>query len=80
MIHLQINLDGDDAWEDLKDEPPTGKGILERITVLEKGTQSGKPTVAMLVRLEDGSTVFAETTYALFQGAARAFRAKYGEP
>ncbi len=49
-----------------------------KIGVLEGGMESGKPSVAMLLTLENGETVLFETSLLLFQRAARAFAAKYG--
>jgi hypothetical protein len=41
---------------------------------------SGKPSIAIRLDLDDGSSVVAETSLALFLMAADAFKAKYGDP
>lgn len=52
-----------------------GQGIIERIGLLPNGTANGRPTVALLVRMADGSAVLAETTWALLSSAVRALDA-----
>lgn len=78
MIALDVFVDGDACWPDL-----TERGFVEGrwvgIAALSHGTVSGKPTVTVRIDLPDGQTVLAETTLALFQGAAAAFRGRYGE-
>jgi hypothetical protein len=43
------------------------------------GTKDGKATVALIVELEDGGAVFAETTLALMITAVDALRIRYPE-
>jgi hypothetical protein len=78
MIPLQVLLDGDNCWPDLK-PPPNGKGFTEGkfvgIARLRKGTTSGNSTVTVRIELPDGQTVLAETTLALLNGALTAFNA-----
>lgn len=87
VIALRIMLDGDGAFPDLagkigtddvihlgNDAPPIG------VAVLEHGTASGRPSIMLRVDLPDGRTVLAETTWALFAGAAQAVAARYGWP
>jgi hypothetical protein len=62
-------------WADLKDGAPYPGGVIERIGLLPNGTAKGRPTVAMVIRMEDGTVVVAETTWVLFNGAARALAA-----
>jgi hypothetical protein len=80
MIAMNINLNGDNAWSDIRDKeiihlangsPPIG------VAVLNSGLASGRPSVAIRIDLPDGRTVVAETTARLFCGAARAIMAKY---
>lgn len=52
---------------------------ITHVCALPGGMQSGKPSVAIIAELDDGTQVFAETSLALLQAAARAFTAKYGE-
>lgn len=67
-------------WPDLKrancihlgnDAPPI------KLAVLDKGTQSGQPSIALRIDLPDGKTVIAETAARLFCAAARAIIARY---
>jgi len=73
MPALQIILDGDNCWPDLR----AGfiEGQWEGIARLRRGTVLGNATVTVRIRLPDGQTVLAETTLALLEGAVRAFRA-----
>jgi len=50
------------------------------VAALAGGMQSGKPSVALRIDLDDGSSVIAETSLALFLTAADALKAKYGDP
>lgn len=50
------------------------------VTGLAGGMKSGKPSVAFVIPLEDGSFVFAETSLALFVTAARVLVAHHGDP
>lgn len=79
MIPLEIILDGDNCWPDLK---ATGyrQGELRGVAALPRGTESGKPTVTVRVELPDGTVVLAETTLTLFLSAADAFKARHGDP
>ena len=74
MIPLDIrpNLELS-PWDDVSRE--TAVGALERVGLLPNGTSGGRPVFAMVVRLEDGSTVVAQTTWALMSAAVRALAA-----
>lgn len=50
------------------------------VTALAGGMQSGKPSVALRIDLDDGAVVIAETSLALFLTAADALKARYGDP
>lgn len=52
-----------------------GQGELTAIGLLRHGTTDGKATVSMIVTLADGSQVFAQTTWVLFNAAARSLAA-----
>lgn len=79
MPAMRIVLDGDGQFPELQ-----GKKIhradIDSMTCLQGGMASGKPSVAVLVQLDDGSVVFAETSLALLVSAARAFVARHGDP
>ncbi|MGH6967771.1 MAG: hypothetical protein ACREEN_01525 [Stellaceae bacterium] len=80
MIQMNVILNGDNCWPDLKDKkiihlandaPPM------QVALLDGGLQSGRPSVALRVDLPDGQVLVAETTARLFCAAARAIMAKY---
>jgi hypothetical protein len=79
VIPLEIILDGDNCWPDLKAKGFT-EGELRGVATLPQGTVSGKPTVTVRVELPDGTVVLAETTLSLFLSAADAFKARHGDP
>lgn len=70
------------AWPELKE--PGAKVVHTTapigVTGLVSGMQSGKPSVALRVDLDDGTAVIAETSLALFLSAADALKARYGDP
>ena len=80
MIALYLFLDADGM---LNGTPPEKIIVAEKdmkIGVLSGGMISGKPSVSFGIELADGRVVFAETSYALFMTAAKAFAARYGWP
>jgi hypothetical protein len=50
------------------------------VSGLRDGTVNGEPSVALLIELENGEHVVAETTLRLFLTAADAMKARYGDP
>ncbi len=83
MMDVKIILDGDGAFEYLQDEVENGKikhGMLEAVSARPEGMQpSGLPSVSFLIKLDDGTHVFAETSLKLFQMAAAGFMGRYGD-
>ncbi len=77
MIGLDLQLDGDNCWPELKE-----KGFitaeLSGIAGLPNGTVEGRPSVTVRIELPDGQTVLAETTLRLFLRAAEALAVRYG--
>lgn len=78
MIGLEINLEGDNAFEDWQGEYKGGN--LTRITILSEGTESGLPSIALGVVTDDGQKIIAQTTWALLHNACKAFEARHGTP
>jgi len=76
---LRIVLEGRGAFPELQGKK-VHRAQIESVTSLAGGMQSGKASVAVLIPLEDGSYVFAETSLSLFCAAARAFIARHGDP
>lgn len=73
MINLTITPDIDQApWTDLTEVIP---GKLARIGLLRNGTEQGRATIALVIQLDDGTHVVAETTWRLFNASARALAA-----
>lgn len=73
MIDLTITPDIEQApWTDLTEVIP---GKLARIGLLRNGTEGGRASIALLIQLDDGSQVVAETTWRLFNASARALAA-----
>lgn len=74
MEPLSITPDIERApWTDIPQTSPQGK--LERLGLLRNGTHQGRATVGLVIRLPDGTAVVAETTWRLFNAAARALAA-----
>jgi hypothetical protein len=80
MPALTLKLDGDNAWPDLASRTVHRVTGTFEIAGLAGGMVSGKPSIAIRLDLDDGSSVVAETSLALFLMAADAFKAKYGDP
>lgn len=83
MIAMTINLEGDGAWEDLAQRPDDVIHLSNdappiQVAGLAGGMQSGKPSVAIRIDLPDGKVVVAETSLALFLGAASALHTRFG--
>lgn len=74
MTPLSITLDVErNPWTDI---PPKGpNGMLTRVGLLRHGTEGGKASVGLVVELEDGTKVIAQTTWALFRTAYAAMAA-----
>jgi hypothetical protein len=78
MISLDIRLDGDGAFEDVRDEAQRGDAF--RIAALNGGMTSGNLSIALGVRGDDGKVIVAETSWRLLHAAVRAIEARYGSP
>lgn len=75
---LDIRLEGDGAFEDVRDEAQRGDAF--RIAALPGGMASGNLSIALGVRGDDGKVVIAETSWRLLHAAVRAIEARYGKP
>lgn len=78
MIPLVIEIDGDNAWADLRDDPDRVIGAVEtfRIARLARGMTSGATSVAIRIDLPDGKVVIAQTSLKLLSAAVSAFQAR----
>jgi hypothetical protein len=63
-------------WPDDVDRAQMAEGSLQ-LAVLDRGMESGKPSVAIRFAIEDGSVVIVETSARLFCTAARMIMARY---
>jgi hypothetical protein len=84
VIGMTVNLDGDNAWPELREKMGTDQiidlmdsGQTLKVAVLESGMASGAPSVALRFDLPDGRSVIAQTSAKLFVGAARMILARY---
>jgi len=81
VIHLNLYLEGDSVWPELKTLMEQGQILRVRemsIAALSGGMVSGKPSVAFRLDLEDGRIAVAETSLALLLTAADVLKARYG--
>lgn len=81
MPILDINLNGDGAWPELRDCAPDKifRTDHAKMVALEGGMQSGRPSVAIRIDLPDGQVVIWETSVGQFQQAAAALRGRFGD-
>lgn len=82
MIGMNILLNGDAAWPDLKESKDAiilmgNEAPTIDVAVLNEGMRSGRPSVALRINLPDGRPVVVETSAVLFCSAAKAIMAKY---
>lgn len=56
------------------------RGEIAKVIGLDVGTTKGKPTIAFVVEIEDGTTAICETTWALAHAALTALYARFGSP
>lgn len=79
MISLSIFPDGDGQFAQLRNKVVHQVQDMS-ITGLQGGMVSGAPSVALIIPLDDGSFVFAQTTLKLFLTAADVLKARHGDP
>lgn len=72
---LDVRTDIERAPYTELDPKATLHGQLVSIGLLRNGTTKGRASVALVVRLDDGRHVIAETTWRLFNTAAQALAA-----
>jgi len=77
---LSINLNGDNAWPELKADNVIHleSGHIQ-VATLEGGTNKGAPSIAIRLDLPDGKTVIAETHAGVFITAAKLIEARFPE-
>lgn len=80
---LAVDMDMDvmesrEAWGDAYGGQLPARGTIARIGVIPHGMTSGRPSVALLIELDDGTKVFAETSWRNFTLASSALLARWG--
>lgn len=80
MLALQVIVDGDGCWSDLKSKEIIHVTDGLHVAGLAKGMKGGAPSIAIRVDLPDGRVVIAETSLKLFLTAADMLKARYGDP
>lgn len=81
MPGLKLIMDGDGCWPDLRKPGPrpvyhVADEALPELAYLERGMQSGKPSVALRLNMADGTTVVWETSLDILVAAASAMKAR----
>lgn len=82
MTGFDLKLEGDGAWEDLKEDRERIIHIpnaLIGLACLEGGMTSGKPSLAFRIDLPNGKVVIAETSWNAWRAANAALSARLGE-
>ena len=74
MPALVIDYAGDGAFQDVA-HTIQAEADWERIAFLEHGTDSGQPSVMILLQLPDGTRLVAQTTYRLLETAIAGYQA-----
>lgn len=77
MPAADINLEGDNAWPDLRDRD----GLIHltdpwKIALFKGGMTSGKSSIALRLDLPDGRVVVTETSVEILRGIWRAVAAR----
>jgi hypothetical protein len=60
-------------WTDLATKKLGPQGIITRIGMLPGGMVTGKPSIAVMIKHEDGTETIAELSYEHFEIASRVF-------
>lgn len=79
MPVIDLRLDGDAAFPDLRDNPKVvvvDNATKWTVARLSAGMESGAPSLVLRLDLPDGQIILAETSQATWVAAARAFEAR----
>ena len=82
MIPLTVHTNLEGKWPELETKMKDGSlltGDITDVGALPNGMASGRPSVAIRIKLTNGEEVVAQTSAALFVGAANAIAARYPE-
>lgn len=72
---IELDLDGDGAWPDLKPGSYTDAGFTIQVVRLRGGMSSGKDSLAIRLESPDGDTMVAQTSVQAWLVVADALRA-----
>lgn len=75
-VELRVILEGDGAFADVPADQ-TRYGEVERVVALDGGMSSGLPSVAVGIRLADGTVAIGQTSARALVMAAQAIRARF---
>lgn len=75
MTPLHITMDAEVNPLGIDVDKLVGQGMLTHIGLLRHGTDGGQASLAMIITLQDGTQVLAETTWKLFKTAYMALAA-----
>lgn len=78
-LGVDMSLEDGSWWPYLADSP-VKSGAIDRVGVLPNATKNGAPGVQMLITLEDGTKVVAQTTWNAMSLAMVALIARWGTP
>ena len=70
-LSITMNLD-DTPWTDLKGQEDLVVGEINRIGLMPRGMSSGDPTVMVSIKMPDGTTIAAQTSWRLLLTAVKA--------
>lgn len=82
-LDISLDMDSPDArerWTQAYGDTWPTRGRLTHIGVIPNGMNSGRPSAALLIELDDGRKVFAETSWRNLALAAVALIARWGTP
>jgi len=65
MISTKVILDGDNSLPEIAGKIQESEGLYA-ITALPGGMASGKPSIAFISQMADGTFVFSQTSMAIF--------------
>lgn len=75
---IDLKIEGDNAWEDLRQSGVVYCGTRIGMAALEGGMRSGAPSIAIRLELPSGKVAVAESSLAALETTVRALVARYG--
>jgi hypothetical protein len=78
LVNIDVRI-ADGAWGELVQGSEVRHGRIDRVGNLPNGTAGGAPAFELMGKLDDGSVVILETTWAAMRVALRALEAGWPE-